>query len=477
VLLGWLSACCGAWPQGEFRLQYKDQNDFRNNPLLELGQWLKCNKTGPTGHPKVFEDRRLHFDYVRIGGTSVLIGATEDPNAGIYFDRDRDHSLVDEKPIPKRGGNVERWCGPAVLQVAGPDGAKLEARFNVVTATSRLYRLMLVVSPAGYRLGQVRLGGADYRIALVDANLNGTYNDLCPRHLGSGRGFDYDYFAFDVNRDGRFDFETEFAPLPRMVMAGGVLYRLSVAPDGSMVRLTRETPDFELGQIEFAANDSEMVVFSPIMGIFTLSGAAGKGRLPTGNYMIMRALVVRTGEDGAKWAFKVLSTSQAEKGALITGHVVKDSKLTPVLSERIMGPPGGGHLLVTTVHPSRIKMAGPPFRLSTDARREQVRGEVRSVLVEATLRDEKIQEYFCAPIRDGRQLGPPAVRIVDEQGRVLGSGTMHYSWRGRAVWSWRIPEGFKGTFRALVTVDGGPFEIVHDERWFKTTSLGPITNQ
>lgn len=311
---------------------------------------------------------------------------------------------------------------------------------------------------------------------MVDANLNGYYNDIA-KDLSLSDEPGGDFLAIDLNHDGRLDPEDELCPLPRRIMSGGVLYRLSVQPDGSMVRLKPETPDFKWGQLEAENKNIRLTAFSFELGPFRLDGAAGPRRLPSGSYAVICEEVLRTDADGAQWAMKRLHVTQAVKGNVIVRYVTKDGAVEPVVCERQMGKRWGRGFRISPAVPAKLATPVPEFRLDTDARRVEIRGEVRTVRVEAQILDQKILEYHCSPIRNGRPLGPPKMRIVDEGGRVLAAGTMSYSWRGRPVYFWKVPHEFKGKFRVLVAISSGPFKIEHDERWFDATRLSPFVEQ
>jgi hypothetical protein len=101
--------------------------------------------------------------------------------------------------------------------------------------------------PAFYRDGSVVLDGKSYRIALVDSDFDGRFNEPAVPPVGGGRDPGGDAFAIDLNGDSEFvrrrpDEPPEVMPLGKVICIEGRYYALAVAEDGSTIEFRQAEP-------------------------------------------------------------------------------------------------------------------------------------------------------------------------------------------------------------------------------------------
>lgn len=100
--------------------------------------------------------------------------------------------------------------------------------------------------PAFYRAGEVLLDGKTYRVALVDSDFDGRFNELPVPPVMDDRNPGCDVFAMDLDGDFRFRYdrtgESEIAPLGKLIRVGGRYYGIEATEDGSTVEFRQAEP-------------------------------------------------------------------------------------------------------------------------------------------------------------------------------------------------------------------------------------------
>ena len=103
---------------------------------------------------------------------------------------------------------------------------------------------------AFYRAGEVLLEGKTYRVALVDSDFDGRFNELSVPPVIDDRNPGCDVFAMDLDGDLRFRYgragESEIAPLGKLIRVAGRYYSIEAAEDGSTVEFRQA--ELVLGQ-------------------------------------------------------------------------------------------------------------------------------------------------------------------------------------------------------------------------------------
>ena len=471
-----VTVSAGALAQGDFPLRYKQFHFSKGenvvqDPFPMVSKWLSSKRETPPGLPEHLSGEKTHTFLVRIAGKDLLMGTTlsRDPMTKLFIDLDGDGTLSDENRVRRHPGRVQRWYGPVQLPVIGPGGT-WPARFNVATGSTQDDYLALVVNPAGYRTGKIRLGARTYTIAITDGNLNGRYNEACSGFDGDFEELDCDSLAIDLDNNGRFDPDREVCPLTKTIYVRGVCYSLTVLPDGSKVRLKQVDPKFDFGELDVGDQGMELVLFSPALGLIPLQGHQGKWKLPAGEYTVMFNRLHRTDSQGVKWSmtqrFKhkrkgsyVTLTEKAELSDEGFHYHSIDRRPRSLKTQRFTVPTGG------TARPK----IGLPLRKVTYVTTDRAG---RDMLVEFGLVGQGGEEYPAVATAKGHRYDRPDLQIIGEEGEILEEATLGRTRLSTLGHSWEIPKRFNGKFRAEVTPHVGPFEVAsEEEKWLTVGEL------
>jgi hypothetical protein len=464
LLLGSLLACSGAWPQGDFALEYREFKTVSDDPFPLVAKWITRNKGRPKGFPKSLHNHYTCSFTARAAGREVLLATSMAAKAKVYVDLDGDGDFSGAKILPRLGKKAKYWHGPVVLPLSGSKG-KLAARFNVAKGRQWAKHDMIILSPAGYRTGTVQLGTVAYQIALVDSNLNGRYDDVCTEFDGDYEHLDADCFAIDLNHDKQFDLYQEVCPLTKRIWVRGAYYSLRVLPDGSKVRLQRIKPEFELGKLDVGSRGVELVVFSPELGVpVLLEGKDGKWNLPAGKYTVTYHQLYRLDGKG-EWTLK-----RRAEGEETQSHIFLDIQRTRfgdaepferrLRSEKKLG------FTISAGETQELKI-GSPLHILTTVRLMMRNNKNATVLIKCKILGQAGEEYEHAVIRSGRRAALPMFRILDETGKALKIGRFERRTElyGTTGYMWKVSRQFEGKFRVEVIPDVGPFEVTQDEQW------------
>lgn len=207
------------------------------------------------------------------------------PYDQLYIDRNGNGRLDDETPISARLDSYNSYFPPVAVVFKGEDGpisCHLIFRFYKYDKNAA----QLMASSAGWYEGDVKFDGAKKRIQLIDANVNGTFNDL-----GSSPS-DCDRVQVDLDKSRqRF--------LGRMVEVDGKFYNIEVARDGAFVKL-KKAENLAFGTVRVAETISEFEAFGE-NGHFVRKPIKGEFSLPSGSYQIYRWTINRKDEKGVPW--------------------------------------------------------------------------------------------------------------------------------------------------------------------------------
>jgi hypothetical protein len=433
-----------AWAQGDFDLEATAIKGIYDTPFELLCRHFVRQDELPVLLPKALAGKTASsFKGAVAGHDTFVFVVPSDPQSGLYIDWNGNGDFSDDSPVPVlktdydpvRRTEGERIYGPIEVPAAG-SGGRLAARFFVYVPIQDGRIPGISLFPAAYRGGSVRLGGAAYRTALIDADFDGCYNKITDDLDGYSREFDSDCFAIDLNNDGEFDRETERWPLTRLIRVDGVFYELRVVPDGSKVRLARADPKFELGRLEVGSPCHELTVFTPSVGVITLSGPQGAWNLPEGEYLITRSRLVMDDEEGARWELNCnLWSRPGARFKIVKGEILKHDR----------GLPLEGVLTLT---------------------RRRIAGEgVWAVDITCGIQGRGGESYSCRPKKDGVDTDVANAQILDEKGRLLDSGHVF------KTFTWRVPPGFKGAFCARISPQIGPFEVTTPVKWYTVDTV------
>jgi hypothetical protein len=405
------AAALPARAQGEFPLKYTDAQGGDPvmmmarrvvQPVAERPAGLKALPKEMTGEAKYFAiplgDKQILavVDAPKppkpeggpAGAANVTIFDPSKP-AKLYVDAAGTGDLSAAQPLPPVGPENMGMSGPVAITVGA---ATIKLRFGSLGNGQ-----LMLVSPGGYMAGEVKLADQTYRVAAVCNSADGRYDKAVQLPLSRASRPEFNILAIDLNQDGRFDPPNtnileagEVMPLARMVKVKDVYYNVTLAPDGSSVRLEKVDPG--MGTIDVGSPDVEMMVLSDA-GFQRFSGSGGKWQAPAGHYMALQVQLAKTDAQGAKWT---LSGSGA--GKLENFEVRKGETLAMKL-----GPP-----LVTKVEATPV-------------------GEgTGTVSIGMALEGQAGERYASGAAKTGAVQSPPQLKILDQAGKVLATGKFQF---------------------------------------------------
>ncbi|UCG57049.1 MAG: hypothetical protein JSU70_19565 [Phycisphaerales bacterium] len=316
-------------------------------------------------------------------------------HAKLRLDTDGDGLLSDETEYV---GTRLGWFRVQTVYAFGPvsvppaeKGARPKAAFHVQCTDGQ----WLTFSPAFYREGRVTLDGRRYKIATIDRDFDGKYNELFTPPAAGGRAPGCDVFAIDLDGNAKFDFgdagESEIMPLSRLVKVNGDYYNASVSEDGSTVEFRRATPGF--GTLDFGGEQVKLRLWSDAEHLH-LTGPGSKWRVPAGKYGVVSLELTERDSAGNRWVFRS-SRSTVTAGELAAFEVLPGE----TTSFRI----------------------GPPFQVRASLDR---RGG--KAWVDFELEGRAGELYKPGGDKNTTPIPEPTFRIVDGTASVVDSGRFKY---------------------------------------------------
>jgi len=221
----------------------------------------------------------------------------------LYADRNNNGNLTDDPKIPMRLRQQDRLSGMIMwenfghVEVLVKHGDK-EVPYSFFVefyrySSQRMERtspfaqnVSMRLQPGDFYTGTVSFNGSKLRIAVIDYNGNGLFNEYFkPRSdLMSPDGRIYavgDQVAIDINGDGVFN---EVYPCARYIQVNGKWYVLNISDDGGKVEV--QTPQLDMGTIKVASAGCESLAVVSDNGVMNLSGKGQEFRVPVGTYQL-----------------------------------------------------------------------------------------------------------------------------------------------------------------------------------------------
>jgi hypothetical protein len=455
-------AGCERPPQVDFPLKYVEAKD--DDPLTQpkwaASEVLKGRPPEIKALPKGLSETEVKYYFVPhhpIPIWSKRVLAALDPASSppkLYVDVARTGDLAAVKPLI---GNLEEGALESVFSSA----AKRKWRFNPIAlpvGNGREFNVTLSVggdfrhmccTPAGYMMGEVKLAGETYRIALFDGDQDGLYYDARENRYSDSMPLPgWDTLAIDLDHDGKFTEnapEIEVMPLAKIVRIKDSYYLVQAVPDGTSIHVQKcgELDVPRMGALSIGtAHDtvvtmllrSELLADRPVIW-HNVSSSAGKWEVPEGRYWTDKVTLSKTDAQGARWVLGPSSRSQLDKFEIRPGETLA------------------------------LKI-GPPLIL-TVRRRAEGSGQLRFSLCF----EGKGGESYPLRLRKGTTLlPPPKVKILDASRKVLAECDAERGSEGLwCYYLWRVPEGFTADYCVKVEANTGPFEVKEAdlEHWFR----------
>ncbi len=244
--------------------------------------------------------------------------------------------------------------------------------------------------PVGYWEGTVSLGNRAVKLGLIDANLNGFWND----RLTVPQSQEADVLLLDFDGNGTFDagevhlLSGEVYYLTNLVhMPDEAFYRLKVAEGKPVVLLERDKSP--TGKVKVAGDRFQLLVTGQD-GVLLVRGKDGEASLPVGSYQIYGMTVGKKDDAGRLWLANA------------------DFHPSPI---RIRVPQGKDIDLP----------CGPPFKLVFNVEREG-----RTFEFSLSLEDKGGHDLEGVFMPNMEPPPEPALVIADAKGKVIKTEKFHY---------------------------------------------------
>ena len=317
--------------------------------------------------------------------------------AKLRLDIDGDGLLSDEREYIGTWLSIFRLSrvyefGPVSIKHTG-NGSKA-SRFYISCNDGK----WIILYATHYREGQVKLDGRTYKMALVDCDYNGKYNDAFVPPAKSSREPGCDSIAIDLNGNSKFDFDkpgvSELMPLSRLVKINENYYHLDIADSGEIVEFRRAKPAF--GTLDLGDESVNIRLWSDA-GHQHLISSTGKLRLPAGKYSAVELKLTETDSAGNKWLF---DTEKARGGA------------------------GAGKLGAFEVRPDETTSfeIGPPFQARTSMEKKG-----RDALVRYYLEGRAGELYVPGAKKNEKEVPEPQFQIIAAGGKTVHSAQFGFA--------------------------------------------------
>jgi hypothetical protein len=286
LMLAGILVAASAWAQSEQWLQYHTSNDPRAYHSIQLTTNPPPGVVLPkVNAPPFFARWETPMDPA--GGRWMCFDRTRKsgPYDRLFIDNTGNGRLDDKTPVSARLDSNEALFPATPLVFKGEDGP---ITYHLIF---RFYQYennpaQLLVASGGWYEGTVNFGGVKKHIELLDANVNGTFNDMAADPYASDR----------VQMDGDNAGERF---LGKLLEVDGKFFNIDVARDGAFIKV-QKAENVALGPVRVPENISEFIAFGA-NGYFVRSSTNGEFTLPTGKYRMVRWTINRKDDKGAAW--------------------------------------------------------------------------------------------------------------------------------------------------------------------------------
>lgn len=336
------------------------------------------------------EDRLLFFS-LPLGKNTVLAACREDQpeDYTVWLDTDLDRQLSDEKPLagtakehPNNPASPWKYLDYGLLQIS--TDAFTSSPFRLTLALGGFY---MEIHPTQCVEGKIRLGKNVCRVAAVDGDFDGQYKTLYEPSVNR-HYHQCDTFVADIARGlfPSYDVSRLF-PLGRYCRVYNEgYYSVDLSADGTKLKMQKVQP--ETGRLKVAAPMEMSAEF--LSDAVSLSAPlSGETELPAGRYQFHYAWLSCVDENGKQHSLMADFSEAACKGLF---------EIQPGQT--------------CTLYP------GPPFTIRTDILRHRDTLAITTGLVG--------NEGETYGLRIVREMPEPTLRILDQNGVELHTGTMEY---------------------------------------------------
>ncbi len=392
-----LLSTCAKRKEGQCKLSRR-QVDISESTIYYACQ----NQSKLSEKPAQFKDlpekasNRVNYFLAKIADREIPLIIDRGSKSKLYLDTDADGCLSDEKSFTPKTIK-KRLFGPVDYHRFGPVSVKFEQAAEkfaqqIYVFTRDSYMRRLILGPAVYRKGKILLDNNIYEVTVIDGNFDGKYDKLFSPPVERIYQPGCDSFAIDLNRNGKLDFNyyhhSELMPLSRMVKVGNSYYSINVAESGESIELNKIRPD--LGTLDLGNANVKLKLWSDTAQqyIFNFKNSV---QIPAGRYQAF---------------FVELSLIDSEKNTCNFTSYTNTGTL--------------GNFEISKNQTTSFKI-GPPFKIMTTAQQNR-----NTVSIGCTLLGQAGEQYRPNFKKNGMQVSPAVLRIIDEHDNVVYSGRFKY---------------------------------------------------
>jgi hypothetical protein len=380
LLLAGLLLTGRAWAQGEQWLQYHTDSQGKASRVLSITTTPPAGVALPKFNAQPYFARWTTPMDTNGGRWMALDRRRQSgPYDLLYIDSTGNGRLDDKKPVVG-SPDSSRSVFPAIpLTFKGEDGPityHLAFWAYQLQSSSGNDSVELVVMSAGWYEGTVNFGGQKKHVQLLDANLNGAFDDLDANPFNGDR----------LVVDGEPTPEHYLAPL---IEVGGKLFHLEVAHDGAFIKV-KPAENIAFGSVHVPDTISEFVAYSKDTGHFVRKPVNGSFTLPEGQYRMVSWLINRKDDKGVSWSLQ--------------GHDFPDSAGFEVAAGR-----------------TAELQIGEPFQARLSASTNTVDGQVTFDLSFVGSQKEGVQL-----LREGQRPSGPKLTLLNADGSVCSTSTFEF---------------------------------------------------
>jgi len=274
------------------------------------------------------------------------------------------------------------------------------SRYNYEGRQNATRNTYLRLQTIGYYTGVVTCDESERRLAVVDFNCNGLFNDYFKQRenmRGSGGRFyaDGDKVLIDVNADGQFESD-ELYPYAKYIQIDGKWYHPDIAAHGTQVEVL--TPQIKVGTIKIPSQlGSGSIQILSENGVMKLPETRQEFQVPVGAYQLY-AHTAQVNHSSGEWRYDTMGTSSGEK--------------IQVTEDKASSLPVGPPILVDVSYSSRTKRGGEP--------------KVGDTIQLSVTFSGKGGEMYTNIQGNGRTPPAPTFKVVDESGKTVAKGAFKY---------------------------------------------------
>jgi hypothetical protein len=317
----------------------------------------------------------------------LVLDSSSGENRGydiLYVDADQSGRISAAKKFTTIVANQGAVFGPVKLLIdSGQERCPQWFLFRLIEyadKASQVERNFLAIN-AGYYEGVVTFGDRKHRIAVVDADGNGLYNDLMKdeSHAGDRLLIDCGKVEGSAAEKGQ--------PLGRYLLVDDRYWQMDVAADGSSVIV--EALEKRLGGIRTGLADFTLLLNGEEGGL-QVHSTEGVVRVPAGKYHLFRVQYRLADPSGRRWHF----LGQARAGTMVEVPAKGEVKVP-------LGPP-----LVP-----KVALTSP---------------EAGRLVLDVSVSGNGGETYRAVHFGAGETPPVPKARILDAGGRELAVLDFHY---------------------------------------------------